>query len=446
MTTTQALHPTDVVPRHGEMAAAGLQHVLVMYAGTVAVPLIVGVALRLPKEQVAFLVNADLLACGVATLLQCVGAWRFGIRLPVVMGAAFAAVGPLVAIAASGVPLPGIFGAAIAAGAFTVLAAPYASRLVRYFPPLVTGTIVTMIGITLLRIGINWAGGGTGTKNFGDPANLAIAAFVLASIVAVNKLFTGLVASIAVLIGLFLGFATAMAAGLVDFAGVRDADWVALVYPFRFGLPTFEPGAIVSLCVVMIVVMVESTGMFLALGELCGKPIGSSDIARGLAADGLGTIIGGVLNTFPCNSFAQNVGLVSLTGAKSRWVVAAAGVMLILLGLLPKLGAVVASIPQSVLGGAGLVLFGFVAATGIRILARVDYGRRHNLLVIAISIAIGMIPLVAPTFFGQLPQWLAPIVNSGITLAAISAVLLNALFKGVEGKASTAESSADYSR
>jgi NCS2 family nucleobase:cation symporter-2 len=412
------------------MAAVGLQHVLVMYAGAIAVPLIVGGALKLPKDQVAFLVNADLFACGIVTLIQCLGVWRFGIRLPVVMGVTFAAVGPMVAMATSGLAITGIFGAVIAAGVFTVAVAPFASRLVRYFPPLVTGTIIAVIGITLLRIGISWAGGGVGAKNFGDPANLAVVVLVLATILAINKLFNGFVANIAVLIGLIVGFSAAMAFGMVEFAGVRDADWIALVYPFRFGAPTFDLGAIVSLCVVMIVVMVESTGMFLALGEICERTVGPPEIARGLATDGLGTIIGGVFNTFPYTSFSQNVGLVGITGVKSRFVVAVAGGILVALGLLPKLGTLVASIPQPVLGGAGLVMFGMVAATGIKILARVDYAQRHNLLIIAISIAVGMIPLVAPTFFAQVPKGLGPLVNSGITLAAISAVLLNALFNG----------------
>jgi uric acid transporter len=433
MTTTQRdLHPVDEILPYGQMAAVGLQHVLVMYAGAIAVPLIVGGALRLPKDQIAFLINADLFACGIATLIQCIGFWRIGIRLPVVMGVTFAAVGPIVAMAASSVAITGIFGAVITAGVFTLAVAPFASRLVRYFPPLVTGTIITVIGVTLLRIGINWAGGGVAAKNFGDPTNLAIVALVLATIVAINKLFAGFVANIAVLLGLVVGFAVALAVGMVDFAGVYDADWVALVYPFRFGAPTFELGAIVSLCIVMIVVMVESTGMFLALGEICDKQIGPSDIERGLAADGLGTIIGGVFNTFPYTSFSQNVGLVGVTGVRSRWVVAVAGGILIALGLLPKLGTIVASIPQPVLGGAGLVMFGMVAATGIRILARVDYALRHNLLIIAISIAVGMIPLVAPTFFAQVPKSLGPLVTSGITLAAISAVALNALFNSTK--------------
>jgi NCS2 family nucleobase:cation symporter-2 len=429
-TTNRAVHPVDEVLPYGQMAAVGLQHVLVMYAGAIAVPLIVGGALKLPKDQVAFLVNADLFACGIVTLIQCLGVWRFGIRLPVVMGVTFAAVGPMVAMATSGLAITGIFGAVIAAGVFTVAVAPFASRLVRYFPPLVTGTIIAVIGITLLRIGISWAGGGVGAKNFGDPANLAVVVLVLATILAINKLFNGFVANIAVLIGLIVGFSAAMAFGMVEFAGVRDADWIALVYPFRFGAPTFDLGAIVSLCVVMIVVMVESTGMFLALGEICERTVGPPEIARGLATDGLGTIIGGVFNTFPYTSFSQNVGLVGITGVKSRFVVAVAGGILVALGLLPKLGTLVASIPQPVLGGAGLVMFGMVAATGIKILARVDYAQRHNLLIIAISIAVGMIPLVAPTFFAQVPKGLGPLVNSGITLAAISAVLLNALFNG----------------
>ena len=426
----RSVDPVDEVMPAGRMLAVGLQHVLVMYAGAIAVPLIVGGAFRLPKDQVAFLINADLLACGIATLIQCIGIWKFGIRLPVIMGVTFAAVAPIAAMATSGVVITDVFGAVIAAGMFTVAVAPLASRLMRYFPPLVTGTIITVIGITLLRIGVNWAGGGIGAKTFGDPVNLVITLVVLATILGVNKLFDGFVASIAVLLGLIVGFAVAMALGLVDFVGVRDADWFALVYPFRFGAPTFAPAAIAALCIVMIVVMIESTGMFLALGEICERKVGPGDVARGLASDGLGTIIGGLFNTFPYTSFSQNVGLVGVTGVKSRWVVAVAGAMLIAFGLFPKMGSVVASIPQPVLGGAGFVMFGMVAATGIRILARVDYASRHNLLIIAVSIAVGMIPVVAPTFFAQLPKWTAPLVGSGITLATLSAVLLNALFNG----------------
>jgi uric acid transporter len=425
-----APHPVDAVLPLPQMLAVGLQHVLVMYAGAIAVPLIVGGALKLPREQVAFLINADLFACGVATLIQCLGVWRFGIRLPVVMGVTFAAVGPLAAMASSGTPITTIFGAVIAAGAFTIVVAPFFGRLVRYFPPIVTGTIITVIGITLLRVGINWAGGGAGNKNFGAPEYLVIVAIVLSVILALNKYGRGFVANIAVLIGLAVGYLWAIVQGMVQFDGVAAADWIALVQPFRFGTPTFELAPTVSLCIVMVVVMVESTGMFLALGEICGRRVGPSGIARGLAADGLGTVIGGVFNTFPYTSFSQNVGLVGMTGVRSRHVVAVSGAILVAFGLFPKMGAVVASIPQAVLGGAGLCMFGMVAATGIKILARVDYTPRHNLIIVAVSVAVGMIPLVAPAFFAQAPKWLDAITHSGITLTAACAILLNAFYNG----------------
>jgi len=424
------VHPVDQILPFGQMLAIGLQHVLVMYAGAIAVPLIVGGALKLPKDQVAFLINADLFACGVATLIQCLGFWKFGIRLPVIMGVTFAAVGPIVAMATAGTPITTIFGSVIAAGVFGIAVAPWFGRLVRFFPPIVTGTIIAIIGITLLRVGINWAGGGVGNKNFGAPEYLVTVLIVLAVILALNKYGRGFLPNIAVLIGLAVGFAWAWGNGMVRFDGVAESEWFAVVYPFRFGTPTFEPAAIVSLCIVMVVVMVESTGMFLALGEICGKKVGAGELGRGLATDGLGTVIGGVFNTFPYTSFSQNVGLVGITGVRSRYVVAVSGVILLAFGLFPKMGAVVASIPQPVLGGAGLCMFGMVAATGIKILARVDYAPRHNLIIVAVSIAVGMIPLVSPNFFAQAPKWLDAITHSGITLTAVCVILLNAFYNG----------------
>ena len=427
------VHPVDEILPFGPLLAVGLQHVLVMYAGAIAVPLIVGGTLHMPKDQIAFLVNADLFTSGIATLIQCLGSWKFGIRLPVIMGVTFAAVGPMVAMAASGLGITGIFGAVIAAGLFTIVVAPWFGKLVRFFPPVVTGTIIAVIGITLLRVGVGWAGGGGGAKDFGAPQHLAIVAIVLAAILLVHRWVRGFLANIAVLIGMAVGYIAAIPAGMVKFDGIAGADWFAIVYPFAFGPPTFDAGAIVSLCIVMVVVMVESTGMFLAVADLCDRKIGSADLGRGLATDGLGTVIGGIFNTFPHTSFSQNVGLVGITGVRSRFVVAVSGGILILFGLAPKMGAVVATIPNAVLGGAGLCMFGMVAATGIRILSRVDYERRHNLLIIAVSLAVGMVPLVAPNFFDLLLKsapWLGTIVHSGITLSAVAAVLLNALFNG----------------
>lgn len=429
----RSVHPVDERLGLGPLAALGLQHVLVMYAGAVAVPLIVGGALGLPKDQIAFLINADLFACGIVTLIQCVGAGPFGIRLPVMMGVTFAAVSPMVAMGTNpDIGLLGIYGAVIAAGVFTVLVSPYVSRLLPLFPPVVTGTIIAIIGITLMRVGIGWAGGGVGNPQFGHPLYLGVALLVLVSILLIARFGTGFLSNIAVLLGIVVGFVVALALGEVDLTGLDAAPWMAVITPFHFGVPTFDPVAVLTMCIVMIVVMIESTGMFLALGEITGRDVGEKDLARGLRTDGLGTIIGGIFNTFPYTSFSQNVGLVAVTGVRSRWVCIAGGVILVALGLVPRMAHVVASIPPFVLGGAGIVMFGMVAATGIRILGSVDFKtNRHNLMIVAVGIGVGMIPLVADKFFSQMPKALGPVLHSGIVLTAVATVALNAYFNGL---------------
>jgi uric acid transporter len=413
-----------------------------MYAGTAAVPLIVGSSLRLPREQVAVLVSADLFVAGAATLIQAVGIGGFGIRLPVMMGVTFASVGPMVAVGTTpALGLAGVYGAVIGAGLFGILAAPLIGRMRPLFPPVVTGTIIAVIGISLMRVGINWAAGAPSPTlpGYGAPLHLAVALVVLVSILVVVKLGHGFVANVGVLLGIAVGLALAGATGQVSFGGLGDAAWIDLVYPFQFGAPIFDPVAVLTMCLVMLVVMIESTGMFLTLAELIGMPLSRADLTRGLRADALGTLVGGILNTFPYTSFSQNVGLVGVTGVRSRWVCAAGGVILMLLGLFPKLAYVVASIPPFVLGGAGIVMFGMVAATGIRILGGVDYLRRGaNLYIVAVGLGVGMIPLVAERFFDALPKVLGPLLHSGILLASVAAVLLNLFFNGASPAGSDA--------
>ncbi|MGE0311816.1 MAG: nucleobase:cation symporter-2 family protein [Lautropia sp.] len=482
MSGMDAIHPVDEKLPTGRLAALGFQHVLVMYAGAVAVPLIVGRALKLSPEEVALLISADLFCCGLVTLIQSLGlgGW-FGIRLPVMMGVTFAAVGPMVAMANAQGGAAGaraIFGAIIGAGAIAILLAPVMSRLLRFFPPVVTGTIIAIIGVSLMRVGVGWAMGGPAflaqrvdvpglvtmvdqakakAATAGDAAaqaaalklpgpipmldnpgygaldNMAIAAFVLVAVLLLVKYGRGFVANIAVLVGIVAGCIVAAAAGKMHFAKVGSAHWFDVVTPFHFGMPTFDPVMIGTMTLVMIVVMIESTGMFLALSEMTGKPIGRKELAAGLRTDGLGTIIGGIFNTFPYTSFSQNVGLVGVTGVKSRWVCVSAGVIMIVLGLIPKMGALVEAIPQFVLGGAGLVMFGMVAATGIRILSTVDYaGNRNNLYIVAISIGFGLIPLVAPRWTQHMAHQLHPLLESGILLTAVAAVALNLFFNGAK--------------
>ena len=449
MSTTT--HPVDEVLPTPRLLALGLQHVLVMYAGAVAVPLIIGRALKLPPEDVAFLISADLFACGLATLVQCIGFPGVGIRLPVMMGVTFASVGPMLAMAsAPEVGLLGIYGSVIAAGLFGIVIAPFISRLLPLFPPVVTGTIILVIGISLMRVGINWAGGGLPTLTkvidgvpgaFPNPAygqlqGLGISLFVLLFILGLIRWGTGFLANVSVLLGIIAGAAVAAVLGVMHFDKVAAASWGALVIPFRFGVPQFHLVPTITMCIVMVVVMIESLGMFLALGEITGKSIDRDALTRGLRADGVGTLLGGIFNTFPYTSFSQNVGLVSVTGVRSRWVTVAGGGIMLLLCLLPKLAALVEAVPLVVLGGAGLVMFGMVAATGARILATVDFKtNRFNLFVVAVSVGFGLIPLAAPGFFRNLPHDLQPLLESGILLCALVAVLLNAFFNGLGGSA-----------
>ncbi|BAM91786.1 purine permease [Bradyrhizobium oligotrophicum S58] len=451
------IHPVDEMLPVPKLLALGLQHVLVMYAGAVAVPLIIGRALKLPPEDVAFLISADLFACGLATLVQCIGFPGVGIRLPVMMGVTFASVGPMLSMATSPeVGLLGIYGSVIAAGIFGIIVAPFVSRLLPLFPPVVTGTIILIIGISLMRVGINWAGGGLPTinkivdgvqgafpnPNYGQLQGLGIALFVLLFILGLIKWGAGFVANVSVLLGIVAGTMLATVLGVMHFEKVAAAPWGALVFPFKFGIPQFHTVPIITMCIVMIVVMIESLGMFLALGEMTGKPVDREALSRGLRADGVGTLLGGIFNTFPYTSFSQNVGLVSVTGVRSRWVTITGGVIMLLLGLLPKMAALVEAVPQVVLGGAGLVMFGMVAATGARILANVDFKtNRFNLFIVAISVGFGLIPLAAPGFFHNLPRELQPLLDSGILLCAIVAVLLNAFFNGL-GSGKTAEADA----
>ena len=475
------VHPVDEHLPMGRLTALGLQHVLVMYAGAVAVPLIVGRALNLTPDQVAKLISADLFCCGLVTLIQALGATQwFGIKLPVMMGVTFAAVAPMVSMAQSNGGQVGaglIFGAVIGSGVISILIAPAVSRMLRFFPPVVTGTIITVIGISLMRVGINWIfgnpvgptapavvnpeyakwlqeaqamAGAPGSSlppipkgmailpsipnpKYADLGGVAISGLVLVSILLITKFAKGFLANVAVLAGIVIGAIVATAMGFMTYEKVAQADWFDFVMPFEIAKPVFDPILILTMSLVMVVVMIESVGMFLALGDMTNKEVSRDDLTRGLRTDGLGTLLGGIFNTFPYTSFSQNVGLVAVTGIQSRFVCVAGGFILIILGVLPKLGALVESLPTMVLGGAGLVMFGMVAATGIRILGNVDFRHnRYNAMIVAVSIGVGMVPLIAPNFRQWMPHAIHPLIESGILLASICAVALNMFFNGAK--------------
>ncbi len=418
----------EAAPPPFRLLLLALQHVLSLYAGAVTVPLVVGAALHLTTGQTAYLVSSDLLACGLVTLVQCLGLGMIGVRLPVMMGVTFVAVGPALAIAANpALGLPGVFGASIAAGAIGLVIAPLFGRLAWLFAPVVTGTAMLLIGVTLMGVAVAWAtGAGPGAP--GEIGALAVAALVLATILVVTRFGRGFLANAAILIGVVIGFIAAWALGGVDLAPVTKAGWFAPVTPLHFGWPRFDLLACASMTVVMIITMVESSGMLFALGRIVDKPLTERDLARALRADALGGIVGGLFNSLPYTSYSQNVALVAMTGVRSRFVCAAAGGLLILLAAIPKLAVLVTAIPHPVLGGAALVMFGMVAANGVETLGRVDFGPgNRNLYVVALGLGMGLIPNVNAKFFDNLPPVAAGVLHNGVMLGIVTTVVLNLL-------------------
>lgn len=429
-TTTPARPPEDERLPFGQTLLFGLQHILTMYGGVVAVPLIVGGAAGMSTQEVGLLVAAALFVSGAATMLQAWGIPFFGSRLPLVQGISFAAVSTMTAVVSAGGGIQAVFGSILIAGLFGLVIAPVFSRVIRFFPPVVTGTIITVVGISLLPVAIRWLmGNNAEDPDYGSVSFILMGGFTLVVTLICSRIRA--ISRMAVLIGIVVGSLVAIPFGLADFSGVLDGSIWALPEPMAFGLPTFQAGAIISMCIVMLVIMTETTADILAVGEIVGTKVDSRRVADGLRADMLASTLAPIFNTFPATAFAQNVGVIAMTGIKSRFVVVAGGGMLVILGLLPVLGRVVASVPYPVLGGVGVVLFGSVAASGIRTLTNIDWGKNTNQLIVATAIAMGVIPIAMPTFYDEFPEVVATVFDSGISAAAITAFTLNLLFHHV---------------
>ncbi|AXY08709.1 purine permease [Bacillus thuringiensis LM1212] len=413
-----------------KIASLGMQHMLAMYAGAIIVPLIVGGGLGLNQKELTYLVSIDLLMCGVATILQALSNRFFGIGLPVVLGCTFTAVGPMIAIGKQ-YGVSSIYGAIIAAGLFVVIFAKLFGKLVKLFPPVVTGSVVTVIGVTLVPAAINDMAGGVGSKDFGSLENLALAFGVLLFIIIMYRFFDGFIRSISILLGLLFGTIFAAFMGKVSLQAVGEADWFHGIQPFYFGTPTFELTPIITMILVACVGIVEATGVYFALSDICNKKIGEKELTKGYRAEGLAMVLGGIFNAFPYTTYSQNVGLVQLTGVRNRVIIYTCGGMLIVLGFIPKIAAITTIIPKSVLGGAMLAMFGMVMAYGIKMLSSVDFGRQENLLIVACSVGIGLGVTVVPTLFSQLPESIRILTDNGIVLGSASAVLLNIVFNMV---------------
>ena len=441
---SSAPHPVDQVPPFGKLTILGIQHVLAFYAGAVVVPLVIASGLGLDNHTLVHLINADLLTCGIATIIQSAGIGRFiGVKLPLIQGVTFTAVSPLIAIGAAATPpgadpktgLATMYGSIIAVGLLVFLAAPFFAKLLRFFPPIVTGTLLTVMGTTLLSVSagdiVAWADRATGdaAKATATFEALGFAFGTIAIIVIIQRLFKGFMGTLSVLLALLIMTAVAFAMGKTDFSGVGEASWLGITTPFYFGIPKFSLTALLAMIIVMAVTAVETTGDVFATGEVVGKRIAPRDIANALRADGLSTLLGGVLNSFPYTCFAQNVGLVRLTRVKSRWVVTAAGVFMIVLGLLPKAAAFVAAIPPPVIGGASLAMFANVAVVGIQTLAKVDMRDNRNAIIVSTSIALALlVTFRRDDIVNAMPSWLQIIFGSGVTIGSLTAIVLNILF------------------
>ena len=407
--------------KHSQAAVLGLQHLLAMYSGSILVPIMIAGALGYSSQQLTYLISTDIFMCGVATFLQLQLNKYFGIGLPVVLGVAFQSVAPLIMIGqkhGSGA----MFGALIVSGVYVLLIAGIFSKIANFFPPIVTGSVITTIGLTLIPVAI----GNMGNNSEKPTAqSLLLAAVTILIILLVNIFAKGFLKSISILIGLIIGTIIASFMGLVDFAPVTQAPLVHVPTPFYFGIPKFELSSIVMMCIIATVSLVESTGVYFALSDITDEKLDSIRLRNGYRAEGLAVLLGGIFNTFPYTGFSQNVGLVKLSGIKTRLPIYYAAGFLVLLGLVPKFGALAQIIPSPVLGGAMLVMFGFVSVQGMQMLARVDFEHNeHHFLIAAVSISAG-VGLNGSNLFNSLPTGLQMFFSNGIVMASVIAIVLN---------------------
>lgn len=430
-------HAATVLPENEKLPIAnsfayGLQHVLTMYGGIIAVPLIIGKAAGLDGNGISVLIASCLFMGGLATILQSFGVPFFGSKLPLVQGVSFSGVATMTSILAGGDGLPEVFGAVLVASVIGLIVAPAFARIVRFFPPVVTGTVITTIGLSLMPVAAGWAmGGDADAADYGSVRNILIAVGTLAVVLILSRIPVPMVSRLSILLAIVIGTVVSLIFGWTDFSQVLDRGVVAFPQPFAFGLPKFSIAAIVSMFIVIIVTFAETTADIIAVGGIVRTKVDSRRIANGLRADMLSSAVSPVFNSFTQSAFAQNVGLVAITGVKSRFVTVAGGAILVVLGLLPVMGGVVAAVPSPVLGGAGVVLFGTVAASGIRTLSKVEYEGNLNMIIVAVSLAFGIIPVVEPDFYQHFPSWIGIIFHSGISSATLMAVLLNLVFNHI---------------
>ena len=404
----------------------GIQHIFAAFGGIIVVPLVIASALGLDAKTTTTLISATILASGLATIIQAKGVGKVGSRVACIMGTDFTFVSPSISVG-SVLGLPGIIGATILGAFLEIILSFFIKPLMKFFPPLVTGTVVCLIGLTLLPVAIDWAAGGSGAADYGDLKNIGVAAFVLVVTLILNRSKKGIISSASILIGMVIGYIVCIPLGMVDFNEVKEASWISIPRIFEYGV-IFDFKALIAFLPAYFVTTIETVGCLKAVGESSNIEMKEEQIGAGVLADGVGSIIGGIVGSFPNTSFSQNVGVISLTKVASKYVAVMAGIILVTLGFLPKIAALVTQIPQPVLGGVGIVMFGTVAAAGIKTLSKVKLTER-NLLIIAISIGLGLGVTFRPDFIAKLPESIKMVFSSGISLGTIAALVLNLVLK-----------------
>ncbi|MBR0573645.1 MULTISPECIES: nucleobase:cation symporter-2 family protein [Pasteurellaceae] len=418
------LYSLEDKPTIGLSLLLALQHLLAAIGGIVAVPLVIGNVLKLSTEDTIVLVNAALLVSGIVTIIQCRGIGHIGIRLPAVMGTSFTFVAAALAIGFSDAGVGGILGSSLVASLVMIIGSFFMPHIRKLFPPVVTGTVVMMIGLSLIPVAVDWfAGAQVGDPNYAEPKNLMMATFVLVIVVTLVQWGRGIFSAAAIVIGMMIGYITALCLGWVDFSGVKSAQFFAIPQPLHFGL-SFPISGIIGMSIAYLVTIVESSGNFLALGDATKTEVTPQQFKQGILAEGLGSALAAIMSTTPFSTFSQNIGLITLTGVASRYVVALTGVLLVLAGLFPIFGALIVSIPLPVLGGAGIIMFAMIIAAGIQMLNNVERTSRNG-LIIAIAIGGGLAVTTRPELLGKLPAFFKEIFGSGITVGAVLALSLN---------------------
>uniref|UniRef100_UPI0039EC3F5A uracil-xanthine permease family protein n=1 Tax=Clostridium perfringens TaxID=1502 RepID=UPI0039EC3F5A len=404
----------------------GLQHIFAAFGGIIVVPLVIATSLGFDSKVTTALISASILGSGLATIIQAKGVGKVGARVACIMGTDFTFVSPAISVG-SVLGLPGIIGATILGSLFEVILSFFIKPLMKFFPPLVTGTVVALIGLTLLPVSIDWAAGGAGSANYASLENLAVAMFVLVITLLLNNYGKGMISSASILIGIVVGYLVCIPLGLVDFNPVKEASWLSFPKILEFGV-TFDAKAVMAFIPAYFVATIGTVGCLKAIGETSNIDIGDKRVAAGVLSDGVGSALGGLVGSCPNTSFSQNIGIISLTKVASRHVAVMAGILLIILGFLPKVAAIITGIPNPVLGGVGIMMFGTVAAAGIRTLSNIKLTER-NLLIIAISMGLGLGVTFRPDVIHNLPEAIRMIFSSGISTGTIAALILNAVLK-----------------